>query len=172
MAGTQITLRALEEYVFLNAAYTLTSATTLQKLFNATTNGAVQVEANTSYFFECRFDLSAMSATSGVFGFGFLGTATLLSLAYTSEAAKAAITTPSAPLFTTVKTAASTALVAANVTTTGHAFINGVIRINAGGTLIPSVSLGIAAAAIVGINSYFRIVPIGTGTQTSAGIWT
>ena len=77
---TQITLRALEEYVYLNAAYTLTPQTALQKLFNATANGALAVEANTSYFFECRFDISGMSITSGNFGFGFLGTAIITSL--------------------------------------------------------------------------------------------
>jgi hypothetical protein len=172
MPATQLTLKALEEYIFSNASYTLTSQTALQKLFNSTANGAVAVEANTSYFFQCRFDLSAMSATSGNFGFGFLGTSTIASIAYTANASKSAIGTPTASLLTTAKVTTSTGLVVANVATTGHVTIQGIIRTTLGGTLIPSVSLGIAAAAIVGINSYFRIVTIGSNTQTNIGPWT
>ena len=172
MASTQLSLRAMEEYVFLSATYTLTSQTALQKLFNSSTNGALTVDAATSYFFECEFDLSAMSVTSGSFSFGFGGTATLTSLKYTSVASKTAIGTPSTAQITTATVATATGLVSASITATGHAIIKGIIRINAGGTLIPSVGLGIASAAVVGINSWFRIVPIGTNTNTQFGAWT
>lgn len=173
MPATQLSLRALEEYVFLNATYTLTSQTALQKLFNATTNGAVTVESNVSYFFECVFDLSTMSATSGNFGFGFLGTATLINLKYNSTAQKsAAIGVPATSQAVVSTVATATGLVTASTIATGSARIRGIIRVNAGGTLIPSVSLGVAAAAVVGLNSYFRIVPIGTNSQTNVGLWT
>lgn len=173
MAITQLSLRALEEYVFLNATYTLTSQTALQKLFNATTNGAITVDSNVSYFFECVFDLTAMSATSGNFGFGFLGTATLINLKYNSTAQKtSAIGTPSTSQMLVATVVTATGLVSASVITTGSARIRGVIRVNAGGTLIPSVSLGVASAAVVGLNSYFRLVAIGTNIQTNVGAWT
>lgn len=173
MAGTQISLKALEDYVFLNGTYTLTSQTALQKLFNATTNGAFTVESNTSYFFECVFDLTTMSATSGTFGFGFLGTATLINIKYNSRAQKsAAIGVPATSQTLVSNVITATPLVAASTITTGSAVVRGVIRINAGGTLIPSVNLSVAAAAVVGINSYFRIVPIGTNSQTNVGTWT
>lgn len=71
----------------------------------------------------------------------------------------------------TDNTAANVTIVTANTTTTGHAKITGKVRVNAGGTLIPSVSLGVAAAAIVGTDSYFRIWPVGAGTVTNVGNW-
>ncbi len=49
--------------------------------------------------------------------------------------------------------------------------ISGIINVSVTGTIIPQVSLGIAAAAVVGIGSYFRIRPIGNTTVTSVGNW-
>lgn len=160
-----------EQFMSLTATYTLTSQTALQKIFNATTNGALTVQASTSYFFECEFDLSAMSASSGDFSFGFGGTATLTSLKWTSDASKNAVGTPSTSQMVTATVATATSLVTANTTTTGHAYITGIVRVNAGGTLIPQVGLGVAAAAVVGTNSWFRITPIGTNTVTNVGHW-
>lgn len=155
------------QFIRLTSTYTLTSQTGLQKIFNSTTNGAFTAAGSTSYRFEVEFDLSSMSATSGNFGFGFLGTATLTSVKYVSTASKTAIGTPSTTQITTSSVATATGLVSANTTTTGHARITGIVAVNAGGTLIPAVSLGVAAAAVVGVNSYFSLTPIGTNTQTS-----
>lgn len=159
-----------EQFITLTSAYTLTSQTAAQKLFNSSTNGALTVRASTTYFFECLFSLTAMSATSGSFGFALAGTATLTSQAWWSTAIKAALATAGTAQ-TTYNTAANTTLVTANTTTTGHCRVHGKIRVNAAGTLIPSVSLGVAAAAIVGTNSYFRIWPAGAGTATTQGPW-
>src|SRR5690606_25377551 len=52
-------------WLMQRATYTLTSSTASQKIFNVTTNGAIYVEANTTYKFTCYLDLSSMSATSG-----------------------------------------------------------------------------------------------------------
>ena len=172
MAVTQLSQRSLGAINNPNATYTLASQTTLQKLFATTTNGALTVEAGTTYFFECEFNLSAMSATSGAFSFGFLGTATFTSLKYTSIAAKSAIGTPSTTQIVTATVATATALVTASVTTTGHAFIRGVIRTNAAGTIIPAVALGIASAGIVGVDSWFTLIKAGTNTSTLFGAWT
>ena len=172
MAATKLSLRGLEDMNFPSGTLTLTSQTALQKLFATTTNGALSVEAATTYFFECEISLTAMSATSGNFTFGFLGTATFTSLKYTSMASKTAIGTPSTAQITTATVATATGLVSANTTTTGHAFITGILRINAGGTLIPAVGLGVAAAAVIGANSWFRIIECGTGTNTFFGEWT
>jgi hypothetical protein len=63
------------------------------------------------------------------------------------------------------------AIATATTNTVGWAFVQGILRVNAGGTIIPQVSLGIAAAAVVGRDSYFRIWPWGNGTVTSVGNW-
>ena len=156
------------QWIRLSSTYTLTSQTALQKLFNSTTNGAFTAASSTAYFFECVFDLSSMSATSGNFQFGFLGTATFTSISYMAIASKTALTAATAQN-TTFKVATASVLTSSNTTTTGHARISGIINVNAGGTIIPAVGLSIAAAAVVGINSRFSITPIGTNTQTSTG---
>jgi hypothetical protein len=161
-----------EQFISLTSAYTLTSQTAAQKLFNSTTNGALTVKAGTSYFFECFYTLSSMSGTSGSFGFAIGGTATLTSIGWRSEGAKqTSLTTATTMQQTYNTTAANTTLVSAATTTGGIMRIRGIIRINAAGTIIPQVSLGVAAAAIVGTNSYFRITPIGTNTITNIGNW-
>jgi polygalacturonase len=161
-----------EQFMALTAAYTLGAGTALQKLLNATANGALTVPALTSFFFECEFDLTGMSSTTGTLAFGFGGTATLTSVKYIAYAQKsAAIATPATAQVTVANVATAVPLVATSVTTTGSAYITGIVRVNAAGTLIPSVALSVGIAAVVGVNSWFRIVPVGPNTVTSAGNW-
>jgi hypothetical protein len=160
------------QFISLTSTYTLTSQTAAQKAFNSTTNGAINVKAGTSYFFEGLISLTAMSATSGSFGFALGGTATLTSVSWTSNSVKATATATAATNQMTFNTLASNTTVAtASTGTVGYMFVKGIVRINATGTLIPSISLTRAAAAVVGINSYFRIVPIGTDIITNVGNW-
>ena len=165
----------VEQFISLTSTYTLTSQTGAQKLFNSTTNGALSVKGSTSYFFECFYTLTSMSGSSGNGGFSVLGagTATVTSSAFwatgldnttlTTGAAIGGSFTASATTTNNITTAATGTAVAV--------LIRGIIRINAGGTIIPSVSLTTAAAAVVGVNSYFRIYPIGTNTTTNVGNW-
>ena len=59
----------------------------------------------------------------------------------------------------------------ASTNTAGHALIKGIIRVTVAGTIIPQVSLTVAAAAIVGANSYFKISPLGAAAVASVGNW-
>lgn len=158
-----------EQFILSNTTYTGISQTALQKLFNSPTNGAFNVKSATTYRFECEFDLSAMSVTSGTFSFGFLGTATFSSLRYRSEAVKAALATASTNQMTTGVAATAQVITAASTSATGTAKISGIIRVNAAGTLIPAFGLSIAAAAVVQPNAFFKIYPIGTNTVISSG---
>jgi len=162
-----------EQVVALNTAYTLTSQIAAQKLFNATTNGAVTLPVGT-YLFECFYSLSAMSATSGSFGFALGGTATFTQR-WWAEAQKGTATLATATATqATYNIAANTTLATASVNTVGFAFIKGQITVTATGTIIPQVSLGVAAAAVVGVGSYFKIYAVsatnGT-TNISIGNW-
>lgn len=159
------------QFMTLTANYTLTSQTAAQKLFNTPANGRFTVKAGTTYKFKCWYGLTSMSSTSGSYGFAFSGTATLTSQAWTATASKNAsnINIPLSAM-NSFQTAAQTTLVTANTNTNGVAIIEGIVRINAAGTLIPSVSLTVAAAAIVQAGSYCELVPIGiTNTVTSEG---
>jgi hypothetical protein len=155
---TLLTLKSLESYVFSNTAYALVSQVALQKIFNNSPNVVI---AGLSYFFECNFTISAMSALLGNFGFGFLGTATISSLSYTAISDKADATgSPSMGQIAVGITTAETVLVSSSAIRNGNSIIKGIISVNGSGTLIPAVSLSTAAAAIIGKNSWFRIVVI------------
>lgn len=171
-AGAAGGIADAEQYACNSTPLTLTSTTALQKLFATSANGALSVAAATTCFFECEFDLSAMSTSSGAFSFGFGGTATITSVKYLATAQKsAAVGTPAAGQLTVGTAATATALVSASLIATGSARLGGVIRVNAAGTLIPQVALGVAAAAVVSANSWFRIWPVGTGSAVSFGAW-
>ena len=114
-----------------------------------------------------------MSSTSGSFGFALGGGATFTQRWWSWATKQAALTTVANSL-TTYNTAASVTLATASVNTVGQAQIKGTINVTASGTIIPQVSLGVAAAAVVGVGSYFRISPIsGTSgaTNITVGNW-
>ena len=159
-----------EQLTTLVSPYTLASQTAAQQLFNGSTGGAVTLGVG-SYLFECYFSLTSLSATSGSFGWDLsASTATIAGVSWTSTANKAPLGTAAAPQCT-VNTTANTAIVTATTATTGWASISGKVRISTGGTVVPKVSLGVAAPAVVGADSYFRIWSVGTNTVTTVGNW-
>ena len=155
----------------LITAYTLTSQTAAQKLFNTSTNGAVTLDTGI-YQFECFMRLSAMSATSGTFGFALGGTATKTESWWATAVKSATLSTSSATWGDIYCNAANTAIAAASTATAGVAFIRGLINVTAAGTLIPQVSLSVAAAASVDPFSYFCITKLDGGTANfTVGNW-
>jgi hypothetical protein len=163
-----------EQFQSLGAAYTLTSATTAQKLLNATANGALAIKGSTTFFFECVFSITGLSASAHTVSFGFGGTATYTSCAW--QALTTAAGTGGAAALYSATSNAATAITAAGITTTTlQAVIKGVVRINATGTLIPQITNATnGIAAVVAANSYFRIAPVGSDGLNSAGFgnWT
>jgi len=163
-----------EQFITLTSPYTLVSQTGAQKLFNSTSNGAVTLASTTSYYFECMFTVTSLSASSGSFGFGFGGTAVLTSQYWKSLASKSTNLSAGSGTQTTDNTASNTALFAANTSTLGGCFIKGIVRIATGGTLIPQISFTTVAgpvSPIVGTDSWFKIYPIGNNTVTTVGNW-
>jgi len=172
-ASTRTTIVAQQSLVLNTANSTLASQTAAQKIFNNTTNGAVTLPVGT-YFFECFYSLSSMSATSGSFGFALGGTATFTQQ-WRSEAQKGTATLATATATqATFSTAANTTLATASVNTVGYAFISGIINVTVTGTVIPQVSVTIAAAPVVGVGSYFKInavSPTNSTTNVTVGNW-
>jgi hypothetical protein len=111
-----------------------------------------------------------MSSSSGSFGFALGGSATITQSWRSSTAKPAALATATAAE-QTFNTAANTTLITANTNTVGMTYINGVIRITSAGTIIPQVSLGVASAAVVGVNSYFKSYRAGDSSVVSLGDW-
>ena len=153
----------------LATTYTLTSQTAAQKLFNTSTNGAVTLDTGI-YQFECSFRLSAMSTTSGSFGFALGGTATI-NQTWWASAVKNTLSTLAA-WTSSFQTAATTTLATATTSSVGACVIRGLIRVTAAGTVIPQVSLTVAAAATVEAYSYFTITKLSGGTANfTTGNW-
>lgn len=160
-----------EQFITVTTPYTIpTAGPGLRKMFNSPSNGAITLASNTSYWFECTGSLSSLSATSGTFSFGFLGTASVTRIRYMSVANKAVVT-PVASLLTNVTSTASTALVTANLVTTAQFTLKGKLLTDTGGTLIPAIGNSVEALPIVGNDSTFRIYPLGTNTVVSVGNW-
>jgi len=158
----------VDQYILQTSTYTLTSQTAAQKLFNASTNGTVTLVAGT-YEFDCVFSLSSMSSSSGSFGFALGGGATFTQY-WWSSANKATLATAAGGQVT-YNTAANTAIATATTATVAFARCGGIITVSIGGTLIPQVSLGVAAAAVVGVGSYFKIRALGDSAATTSGNW-
>jgi hypothetical protein len=157
-----------------NALYTLTSTTASQKLFNATTNGALFVPIGT-YRYEAFVFIASMSATSGNLLFNFQGAGsavitTALSQAVGLDSASGGAGAAGTSYWTGV--ASPTPIVTAAVASSLGVAIRGTFRVSTAGTLIPSISLGTAAAAIVQTNSFFSTTRLSTSeTAVSYGPW-
>jgi len=162
----------VEHFMVLTSTNTLSSQTAAQPIFDGgggTTNGALTLPIGT-YFFECAFSLTSMSSSSGSFGFAFGGTATI-SQSWRSSAAKPSALATATAMEQAFSTTANTALATANTNTNGMAYINGVLRVTVAGTIVPQVSLGVAAAAVVGLDSYFRAYQVGNASAAYVGNW-
>jgi len=169
-----------EHFVARTGTKTMTSNTSLQSIFGGgtggLTNGALTVDASTSYYFECLVSVTSMSATSGNFGFSLSGggTATFTSAGFltTGVDSSSPLTTSSNGGGAYVGTNASTSnVLPSTIGNAAAALIKGIFRINGGGTIIPSIQLTTAAAAVIGADSWFKCNPIGTNTVVSVGNW-
>jgi hypothetical protein len=169
--GVQRGVWMAEQIAILAASYTLTSQTAAQKMFDTTVspNGAISLSVG-FYEFECGFGLSSMSTTSGSFGWTLGGAATFTTTWISSAKSGTAATAGTANI--TYNTGANTSLVTANTTGLGQCTITGIISVTVAGTIIPQISLTVAAAAVVATNSYFKIRKIsGTTTAQATGNW-
>lgn len=160
-----------EQLITQNAPYTLTSQTAVQPIFNTGAGFVAILPGN--YFFEGLVTLSSLSATSGAFGFalGAYYGLTIAGCAWDSVGNKAALSTAATPQATCNTAAANTAVVSATTGTDGWMRVRGKIRASTNGALRPEVSLGVAAAAVVGADSYFRLWTAGLAATTTVGAW-
>ncbi|UCI23674.1 hypothetical protein [Mesorhizobium sp. B2-8-5] len=148
------------------------SATTAQNVF-AAANDTLTVQAGVAYRFRARIGLNT-GATSHTTAFGLGGSATFTSIGYTAKTASAAsATTPATPQMVSPQTAAATVLNAASTAARTDIEIEGIVRVNAGGTIIPQVtfSAGPTGTCETAIDSFFEVEPIGANTVAAVGNW-
>ena len=138
--------------------------------------GAVTVASDKSYMFEGFLHLvRSAGSTSHTTGILFGGTATLTGIRYLAMC-KEGDANDLQDISGFVGAAATELVVkAASTSTTENAIIRvtGVVRINAGGTFIPQFKYSAApgGAPTVQTNSFFRMVPLGSGSVTEKGTW-
>jgi hypothetical protein len=174
-------VNVIEHFVARTGTKTMTSNTSLQAIFDNTTgtggltSGALTVGASTSYFFEMSINVSAMSATSGNMGFSIVGagTATFTSAAWHAFGLDSTNQQTAAAGGTSWRAAvgATGNIVTAATGTAASAIVKGIFRINGAGTIIPSIQLTTANAAVIGVNTWFKCYPVGTDTVVSVGNW-
>ena len=163
-------------FMALSADYTGSDSSSAQKVFDASTNGALTVDASTAYLFEAVYFITrAAGTTSHTTAVLFGGTATLTSITYRAEATSStgnALTTPSV-IYGTAGTAVTVTAASTSATENITIKINGIVRTNGSGTFIPQFQYSSAPGGAPTIlkNSYIVLRPIGTSTATNVGNW-
>ena len=159
----------------LSGTYVLTSTVSAQKLFNWSTNGAVQLEAGI-WEFECLFTITGLSATSGNTQFQLVGagTAVVDSVSYHGVGIDNATPTNAGAQGGSFSYAANSAasIITAGTGTGVGAFVRGVFRVTTAGTIVPSVALVTAAAGTVAAGGYFRARRLFDSQTIAQGNWT
>jgi hypothetical protein len=162
--------------------YTLTQSTSAQKIFSNPTNGAITLDASTTYMFDAQYIINNTAAPSLAHSVSLLFAlgGSITSISYTAD-----VTTSSgAPTAgaTTISRTFSSAVGATQITPSGTTTnselitvrLQGVVRTNAAGTFTPQIRYNTNApggTSTVQGNSYFRLIPVGTSSIISVGNW-
>lgn len=163
-----------DRFCILTSDYTLTSTTAAQQMFNATANGALTLETGT-YFFECQMKVSSMSATSGNLAWGLkgAGTATIGDVNWGAWGRDGGTVSAAAAIggsFWEVADATGD-IITPTTATNMWASISGAFQVTGAGTIIPSVALTTAAAAVMEEGSFFKCRRVGGSSVTTVGSW-
>lgn len=153
---------------------TLTSSTAVQKIFDQTANGALTVNVG-SYEFLFSGWFTSMSATSGNLGWDLKGAGTA-TIDTVFQSAMGRDSTTSTTVGTIgglfmITSAFATSLVTAATGTGLWLEVKGFFNVTARGTIIPSVNLITAAAAVVNAGTCMRVTQLGPNGANSSTDW-
>jgi len=159
-------------FIRQDAAYTLTSTTSVQQLFNGSTNGRITLPVGT-YRFNCMFRLTLMDGTSGNAAFSIAGTATTGTYLWTYYGVDTAPTTGPFNLNggCGITSASAASMQAPGVATQMVTTITGTFEVTVSGTVIPSIALVNAAAAVNSAGAYFECWSVGNTSVSYVGAW-
>lgn len=165
-----------EQFIALVNDYVANDSASAQKVFNSPTNGAITLDASTTYRFEGVYYISrALGSNSHTLSTLFATGGTLTSITYTADT-----TSTASNILGTVSriygTSATAVVVTAASTATNEQItvvIKGMVRTNAAGTFTPQIQYSSAPGGAPTIlkNSYFRMIPVGTSSVASVGNW-
>lgn len=128
------------------------------------------------YRFEWLVYITGMSATSGNAALDPIGAGTAVTDRWGYRVVGIDAATPTAVgtqtgLLSVAQQTAASAVTGATATATSS-IATGMFRISTGGTVIPSITLANAAAAVAKAGSYIMIFKIGESSETTVGAWT
>lgn len=172
-AGGNLTTVPLVNYLMQTTDYTLTSSATEQKAFNQAANGTLTLPTGV-YEFEAWLYITTMNATSGNYAFDPIGAGTAVTDRWgqfahgvdNNNPLNAGTVTQTGSV--TQQTPASA--VAGSTGTGAQVFHKGMFRITTAGTIIPSITLVTANAAVVKAGSWFKIARLHNSLGT-IGAW-
>lgn len=161
-------VRPYSQIIFTStsADFTGTNVNTAQPVFD-TTEDVLTVEALTAYIVEACYHIHTTGTSSHQLGLLFGGTATYTSIGGSYFASNAATEVLGALSTIPFTSAAVVNVSPATASATHHSvLINGVIRVNGAGTIIPQYQWSAApgVAGVVLANSWFRLTPMGVNT--------
>ncbi len=165
-----------EQFIALVNDYVANDSSSAQKVFNSPTNGAITLDATTTYMFEGVYYITrSLGSNSHTLSTLFALGGTLTSITYTADT-----TSTTGNTLGTVSriygTAASGLVVTGASTSTTEnitVVLRGMVRTNAAGTFTPQIQYSAAPGGAPTIlkNSYFRMMPVGTSSVASVGNW-
>jgi len=163
----------VKHFIRANATRTLPNDTNLNAIFNSPANGRLTLETGT-YVFEMVVGITAMSATTGnaLLNVRGAGTATINDWLYSivgKDGALSGVSTLTGGMPVTEATPAS--MHTGGAGTEMWWVTQGTFTVTAAGTIIPSVDLATASAAVVAIGSYFMCERVGDVNVVSVGQW-
>lgn len=165
--------------ICLSSSYVANNSAVAQKVFNNPINGAIALAASTAYAFEAIYYITRSAGTmSHTMSVLFSGTVTVVANGVTYIAETTSNTTGNQ--FVATKRIVGTALTEVTCTDASVSatevitvYLNGVLRTNTAGTLIPQIRYSAApgGAPTILANSFFKLMPIGPSSMTSVGNW-
>lgn len=166
-------------FLSISANQTGTNVNTAQPWFAGGGATGITLPGNTTYFFKGHLSLSRTAgATSHTTAILFGGTATVTSINWTNivESTAGSSTSTLQAVNSIEGSSLSGATVTAAVANASEWLtleVSGIIRVNAGGTLIPQFQYSVApgGAPTIQANSYFLLWPVGAGSILSVGNW-
>ena len=162
-------------WLMQTADYTLTNTASQQKAFNTTANGTLTLAAGVYEFDSFLYLTSMSSAASNNLTFDVLGAGTAVTDRWGHHSTDLDNNSPLSTLAragsASVASATQTNIVNGSTGTGLVAITQGMFRVSTAGTIIPSVTLGTAAAAVMKSGSWFRVRLVGLSTETYVGAW-
>jgi hypothetical protein len=167
---------ATEQFIALVSDYIANDSASAQKVFNSPTNGAITLDAGTTYMMEGVYYITrALGSNSHTLGVLFALGGSLTSITYTADTTSTASYALGAVSRFYNTTASLLTVTAASTSTTENitVVIKGIVRTNAAGTFTPQIQYSSAPGGAPTIlkNSYFKLTPVGNSTVASVGNW-